>query len=62
MRWLGSVSYTHLFDKDGNALKETGLVIKPEGSGLYAQDNTGKIALIGVSVEEEDEDVYKRQW
>ena len=42
-------------DKDGNALKETGLVIKPEGSGLYAQDNTGKIALIGVSVEEEDE-------
>lgn len=44
-----------VFDKDGNALKETGLVIKPEGSGLYAQDNTGKIALIGVSVEEEDE-------
>ena len=22
-----------VFDKDGNALKETGLVIKPEGSG-----------------------------
>ena len=35
-------------DKDANALKETGLVIKPEGSGLYAQDNTGKIALIDV--------------
>ena len=44
-----------VFDKDGEALQETGLVIKPEGSGLYAQDNTGKIALIGVSVEETDE-------
>ena len=44
-----------VFDKDGEALQETGLVIKPEGSGLYAQDNTGKVALIGVSVEETDE-------
>ena len=44
-----------VFDRDGEALQETGLVIKPEGSGLYAQDNTGKVALIGVSVEEEDE-------
>lgn len=44
-----------VFDKDGEALQETGLVIKPEGAGLYAQDNTGKVALIGVSVEEEDE-------
>lgn len=44
-----------VFDKDGEALKETGLVIKPEGAGLYAQDNTGKVALIGVSVEEKDE-------
>ena len=26
-------------------------MIKPEGSGLYAQDSTGKVALIGVSVE-----------
>lgn len=49
------VKISAVFDKDGEALKETGLVIKPEGSGLYAQDNTGKIALIGVSVEEEDE-------
>ena len=40
-----------VFDKDGEALKETGLVIRPEGSGLYAQDSTGKVALIGVSVE-----------
>ena len=44
-----------VFDKDGEALKETGLVIKPEGAGLYAQDASGKVALIGVSVEETDE-------
>ncbi len=44
-----------VFDKDGEALKETGLVIKPEGAGLYAQDADGKVALIGVSVEEKDE-------
>ena len=44
-----------VFDKDGEALKETGLVIKPEGAGLYAQDSAGKVALIGVSVEETDE-------
>lgn len=42
------------FDKDGEALKETGLVIKPEGAGLYAQDSNGKVALIGVSIEEDD--------
>ena len=40
-----------VFDKDGDALKETGLVIRPEVSCLYAQDSTGKVALIGVSVE-----------
>lgn len=45
-----------VFDKDGEALKETGLVIRPEGSGLYAQDSTGKVALIGVSVEGTGED------
>lgn len=44
-----------VFDKDGEALKETGLVIKPEGAGLYAQDSNGKVALIGVSVDEKDE-------
>lgn len=43
-----------VFDKDGEALKETGLVIKPEGAGLYAQDSNGKVALIGVSIEEDD--------
>lgn len=44
-----------VFDKDGAALKETGLVVKPEGAGLYAQDASGKVALIGVSVEDTDE-------
>lgn len=45
-----------VFDKDENALKETGLFIKPEGAGLYAQDGDGNVALIGVSVEETGED------
>ena len=44
-----------VFDKDGEALKETGLVVKPEGAGLYAQDASGKVALIGVCVEDTDE-------
>lgn len=43
-----------VFDKDENALKETGLFIKPEGAGLYAQDAAGNVALIGVSVDETD--------
>lgn len=49
-----------VFDKDENALKETGLFIKPEGAGLYAQDADGKVALIGVSVDEIDEDGNKK--
>ena len=36
-----------VFDKDGEALKETGLVVKPEGAGLYAQDASGKVAYRG---------------
>lgn len=43
-----------VFDKDENALKETGLFIKPEGAGLYAQDADGNVALIGVSVDVTD--------
>lgn len=43
-----------VFDKDEKALKETGLLIKPEGAGLYAQDENGKIGLIGISVQEDD--------
>lgn len=41
-----------VFDKDEALLEETGLFIKPEGAGLYAQDADGRFALIGVSVEE----------
>ena len=45
-----------VFDRDDALLRETGLVIRPEGAGLYAQDAEGNIALIGVSVEETAED------
>lgn len=41
-----------VFDKNDALLKETGLVLRPEGAGLYAQDGEGNIGLIGVSVEE----------
>lgn len=49
-----------VYDKDENALKETGLFIKPEGAGLYAQDADGKVALVGVSVDETDADGNKK--
>lgn len=45
-----------VFDRDENFLQETGLVVKPEGAGIYAQDADGKLALIGVSVDETDAD------
>lgn len=45
-----------IYDKDENLLQETGLVVKPEGSGIYAQGADGKVALIGVGVEETDAD------
>lgn len=45
-----------VFDKNDALLKETGLVIRPEGAGLYAQDGDGNVGLIGVSVEETGED------
>lgn len=43
-----------IFDKDAQALRETGLFVKPDGAGLYAQDSDGNIALIGVCIEETD--------
>ena len=43
-----------VFDRDENMLEETGLVVKPEGAGIYAQNADGKLALIGVSVDETD--------
>ena len=49
-----------VYDKDEQALKETGLFIKPEGAGLYAQDADGNVALIGVSVDETDSDGNKQ--
>ena len=48
-----------VFDRDENMLEETGLVVKPEGAGIYAQDADGKLALIGVSVDETDADGNK---
>ena len=42
-----------VFDQDEQALQETGLVIKPEGGGIYCQDANGNMALIGVAVEED---------
>ena len=45
-----------VFDRDENFLQETSLVVKPEGAGIYAQDADGKLALIGVSVDETDAD------
>jgi hypothetical protein len=40
------------FDKDGRVLAESGIMVKAEGSGIYAQGSDGKLALIGVGVEE----------
>ena len=48
-----------VFDRDENLLEETGLVVKPEGAGIYAQDADGKLALIGVSVDGTDADGNK---
>ena len=45
-----------VYDKDENALKETGLFVKPEGAGLYAQNADGKVALVGVCVDGIDEE------
>lgn len=49
-----------VFDRDENLLQETGLFVKPEGSGLYAQGVDGKVALVGVAVEETDADGNSR--
>ena len=48
-----------VYDKDDALIRETGLVVKPEGSGLYAQDAAGNTALVGVTVEEEGRSVVK---
>ena len=43
-----------IYDKDENLLRETGLMVRPEGSGIFMQGADGKLALIGVGVEETD--------
>ena len=40
------------FDQNGNVLAESGIMVKAEGTGIYAQGADGKLALIGVGVEE----------
>lgn len=49
-----------VYDKDERALQETGLMVQPEGSGIYIKDANGKLALIGVGVEETDADGNKK--
>ena len=40
------------FDQNGNVLAESGIMVKAEGTGIYAQGPDGKLALIGVGVAE----------
>ena len=40
------------FDQNGNVLAESGIMVKANGTGIYAQGPDGKLALIGVCVEE----------
>lgn len=47
-------------DKDGSVLESSGLMIKAEGSGIYTQTADGKLALIGVTVEETDDNGNKK--
>lgn len=49
-----------VYDKDERALQETGLMIQPEGTGIYIKDANGKLALIGVAVEETDGEGNKK--
>ena len=41
-------------------LAESGIMVKAEGSGIYAQGSDGKLALIGVAVEETDAEGHTR--
>ena len=49
-----------VYDKDERALQETGLMVQPEGTGIYIKDANGKLALIGVGVEETDAEGNKK--
>ena len=50
------------FDQNGNVLAESGIMVKAKGTGIYAQGPDGKLALIGVGVEESytDEDSQEK--
>lgn len=49
-----------VYDKDERALQETGLMVQPEGTGIYIKDANGKLALIGVGVDETDAEGNKK--
>lgn len=49
-----------VYDHDENLLQESGLLIRPEGSGLYLQKADGSLALIGVAEEKTGEDGQTR--
>ena len=40
------------FDQNGNVLAESGIMVKANGTGIYAQGPDGRLALIGIGVEE----------
>ena len=40
------------FDQNGNVLAESGIMVKANGTGIYAQGPDGRLALIGVGVQE----------
>lgn len=48
-----------VFGEDKTLLKESGLVVKAEGAGIYSQGPDGKVALVGTTVEEKGKTVVK---
>lgn len=48
-----------IYDNDEKALKESGVLIRPEGSGIYAQTADGRLALIGVATEKDGKTVIQ---
>ena len=49
-----------IYDHDEQLIQESGLLIRPEGSGLYLQKADGSLALIGVAEEKTGEDGQTR--
>lgn len=47
------------FNADGSLKNTSGLVVKPEGSGIFVQQADGSLALIGVAVAENGQTVIK---